>query len=194
MTPNKPVFYEVLCNPQNRSWGFVQIKQFLEQEQHFSECKGHLNLSKCQNVLFSPSDRSGTLKHEENWAELCQILLLSKPAVWWQWDCPRLGIFSTVLLFFLFAKLALFQNPGRLAQRCLKLSSMKTLLCTDLTGKNTALFRRENSRLLQACLISYALLSSLFPRKCADTRNSLSDHKQQPKGSKQEDLTLSKTS
>lgn len=90
--------------------------------------------------------------------------------------------------------LALFQNPGRLAQRCLKLSSMKTLLCTDLTGKNTALFRTENSRLLQACLISYVLLSSLFPRKCADTRNSLSDHKQQPKGSKQEDLTLSKTS
>lgn len=49
----------------------MQIKEFLEQEQHFSECKGHFSLSKRQNGdLFSPSDKSGTLKHEENWAEL----------------------------------------------------------------------------------------------------------------------------
>lgn len=41
---------KVLWNPQNRSCEFVQIKEFLEQEQHFSECKGHFNLSKCQNV------------------------------------------------------------------------------------------------------------------------------------------------
>lgn len=54
--------------------------------------------------------------------------------------------------------------------------------------------RKQQTVALQSYLISYILLSSLFPRKCADTRNSLSDHKQQPKGNKQEDLTLSKTS
>lgn len=63
-------FYKLLWNPQNRSCEFVQIKEFLEQEQHFSECEGHFSLSKCQNVLFSPSDRSDSLKHEKNWAEL----------------------------------------------------------------------------------------------------------------------------
>lgn len=42
--------------------------------------------------------------------------------------------------------------------------------------------RKQQTVALQACLISYVLLSSLFPRKWADTRNSLSDHKQQPQG------------
>lgn len=65
------------------------------------------------------------------WRELGRvawlILLLSKPAAWWQYGCLRLDIFSLVLLFFLPAKLAFFQTAGRLVQRCLGLSSLTAL-------------------------------------------------------------------
>lgn len=71
--------------------------------------------------------------------QTCCVVTVRQPQTKYFQYCPFVLVF--------FAKLALFQNPGRRVQRCLKLSCMKTLLYPDLTGKTTALLRTESSRL-----------------------------------------------
>lgn len=123
--------------------------------------KDTLKLSKEQNVLFSSSDIPMYSKthHKENRAELpnfaavqtCCVVTVRLPQTRYFQYCP----------FILpDCQAGILPKSRKWIQRGLKLSSIKTLLHTDLKSRNTALFRTETG---DSCIV---VLSSYFLCYC----------------------------